>query len=70
MPVVLTAPSIVVVPPPWVVRFRRPAKVPSITVVPLKSSTRLLPPPVTLEAKVPVSPLSVTVGAANCTAPP
>ena len=67
VPVVVIAPESVVEPPLPVERFRIPVNVPSIAVVPLKLSTRLLPPPITPAATVELVPVSV-VSARSVTA--
>ena len=59
MPVVVIVPESVVEPPLPVERFRIPVNVPSIAVVPLKLSARLLPPPITPAANVGLVPVSV-----------
>ena len=68
-PVVVIVPLSCVVPPPALDRLSMPVKLPSMIVGPEKMSARSLPLPVTVEANVPVAPVSA-VSAPSVTASP
>ena len=71
LPVVVTFPVSVVLPPLPVERFLISVNdAPSMAVVPLKSSARLFPAPLTPDENVGAVPVSVTVLAASVTKPP
>lgn len=69
VPVVVIVPCNCVIPPLADVKLLIPVKLLEINVVPLKFSVKLLPLPVTLEVKLGVAPVNVTVAAFNDTAP-